>query len=286
MRHTAREHNFLGLGRGGGQRETAYKYHQEVISGAVTPEQASRLLGSYLKCSGIHLPPDPSVRELDGLARRFWEAVNTNADQVYHDRKISEKTAWKAVRLFFDPTPQGWVRAPRPHIFSPAEAPTTYIGDTGDLTDLGLFLEYTYLDANGNLQIRKFPSNDPPRVFWSQRTRSLYVFPGAYVGPCEPVDTSAPEAVMAERWLQRPPACSRVVDVPEVNVTYAGQCDTLVYRSDKFHDRNPDPVQTGSQEYIHQSGDGVGVWHGPGRVPAAIVITGGCQDVEERGIIH
>lgn len=260
-----------------------YKYRAAVVN-ALDGPAAQRLMGSDLSCAGIHLPDDPRESSLSGDARTLWDAAFQNATAYYKDEKLAKKTAWKTVRLFFAKDGRKWVR----HAALPAkgQGPVTYVGNPGDLVDLGACLEYTFIDGSADLQICRFSDSDPPSLFWSTSQRSLYVFPHADAVKCQTPDPWSNESTMFKRWAQRDAECAREIDVPEVDVQLLGNLDTLIYRSDKWHDRNPDPAVAGSQEYIHQVGDGVGLWQSPGNPPEAIVITGGCLDVEERGIIH
>lgn len=265
----------------------APSYHpayRVAVTGALDHEAAERLLGTSLTCKGIHLPKDPSPKTLSGQAAQFWHAAFDNANGYYDDRKIAEKTAWKALRCFFRKTWRGYQVAPALPL--PGRGPTSFIGNPGELTQLGTCLEYTFIDGNANLEIRRFPRNDPPFLYWSTRLRTCFVFPGSEPGPCQAPDLSSQSAVDFQRWAQREAECLRDVDVPEVNLQMQGAFDTVVYGSDKWHDPHPDDKMVGSQEYIHQVGDGVGLWRGPGKVPAALAFTGGCLDMEERGLIH
>lgn len=261
----------------------AYLYRAAVVK-HVGPEMAARLMGADLTCRGIHLPDDPSPSSLSGDARAFWDAAYKNADAYYSDSKVAKRTAWKALRLFFRNTRRGWESAPI--LPAPGAGPQVPIGETGDLVDLGVLIEYTYIDASAVLQICRFDDRAPPRLYWNDQRKSLYCFPQTSYGPCGEPDPYSNEATMFKRWAQRDPVCVREVDIPEVQVRLFGNMDTLVYRSDKWHGFNPDEAVEGSQEYIHQLGDGVGLWEAPGNPPAALVMTGGCLDVEERGIIH
>ena len=262
--------------------------YQARVVGSMDHEQAERVMGSYLTCSGIHLPNDPSPSTLTGDSRRFWDHVRGSANAYYKDQKIADKTAWKTTRLFFRQARGGYEW--RPSLPKPGRAqPSTYIGDVGDIVYLGALIEYTYIDGNAVLHVCRFPDDDPPSLYWSDQNKCLYVFPGTdtWNGTCQRPDMWSPEAKTFRMWAQRDPRGARKIDIPETNVRLDGQMDTLVYRSDKWHDANHDQkTMKGSQEYIHQFGDGVGVWQGPGKVPSAIVVTGGCLDVEPRGIIH
>lgn len=271
-----------------------HHWFQAAVVGQLGPEAAARLIGSSMKCSGIHLPDDPRVSTLDGDARKLWDAAYENALDYYigpsgdsSAKKTAEKTAWKTVRLFFR-APSSDEKSWRlePALPAVGQGPMAVISDPGDLVDLGKCLEYTYIDGAAVLHIVRFATSDPPSLCWSQEHRSLFMFPRAQRTSCSAPDPLRGSSKMFHRWAQRDAACERVFEVPEVDVQMIGALDTIIYRSDKWHDRNPDPDLSDSQEYIHQVGDGVGLWQSAGAPPDAIVITGGCLDVEERGIIH
>lgn len=270
-------------------RAPRYAYHSAVVQW-LPADQAERVMGSYLTCEGIHLPSDPSPRKLPSEVRDFWDKTRENAQSYYRDDKIAKKTAWKTTRLFYRDDGNGKYLGRDSALPTPGMGPVTYIGDPGDLVGLGVCIEYTYIWRNANgiphLGICKFPTEDPPSLYWSPQTASLYVFPGTDPGPCMQPDPWSTPAHVFKTWSQRDPQCQRVVDVPEVDLQLIGNLDTIVYRDDKWHDYNPDPAKTGSQEYIHQFGDGVGLWQSPGDPPGAIVMTGGCLELDPRGLIH
>jgi hypothetical protein len=263
------------------------QYHQNyraAVTSVVGAQEAKRLMGGGLKCDGIHLPKEPSPSTLTGRVGEFWHLAYENANRYYDDEKIAAKTAWKTTRLFFKKGITGWKLAPA--IPPAGRGPSSFIGNPGDLTQLGVCIEYTYIDGDANLQIRRFQKGDPPFLYWSRTHKTCYVFPGMVPGPCEDPDKWSNAGQEFKRWAQRDPECSRTVNVPEVNLQLLGLFDTVVYGSDKWHDPNPDDKMVGSQEYIHQVGDGVGLWQAPGALPPALAFTGGCLDMEERGLIH
>lgn len=268
---------------------SAPHYHRDyrvAVTRALSPDIATRVMGTELRCKGIHLPADPSPKALTGRASQFWQAAYQNAFKYYDDEKVAKKTAWKSLRLFFRPQGREWVLAPA--LPPPGKGPTSFIGDPGELEQLGVCIEYCFIDGDANLQIRRFPPDDPPYLYWSHPHRTCFIFPASERGDCQPPQLDAAGADVFYRWAQRKPKCLRMVDVPEVTLELCGLFDTVVYASDKWHDPNPDPSMQGSQEYIHQVGDGVGLWQAGvrGQAPQAIVFTGGCMDLEERGLIH
>lgn len=266
---------------GATQRRPSYHpAYRAAVTRVVDPRRAVQIMGSGLQCRGIHLPPDPSPRTLPPDVRRFWDAVVHNAGGYYRDQQIAEVTAWKAVRMFYAPN---GARVP---LLDERTRPSSPLGDPGELTQLGVLVEYTFIDALARLQIKKFPKNDAPFLFWSASLRTCYAFPGAELGACQVPDLLSTASATYKTWTQREPRCERDVDVPETSITLEGFCDTIVYASDKWHEPDPSIRMTASGEYIHQVGDGVGLWQAPGKVPLAVAITGGCFDLEARGLIH
>ena len=251
-------------------------------------------MGSLLACKGIHVPSDPNAKRLGEEPLKLYRAAYENAKKFYSvpgnqdPDELAQKAAWKTVRLFYqDPmSPQPTLAAALPE---PSNAPSTIIGQPDNLVRLGYLLEYTSIDGDATLHRYSF-EDDPPALYWDDNLKSLFVFPGTEgQTQCVTPPKDGPVVRMFKTWAQRAPKCESRIPVPEVDVKLDGWIDTLLYRSDKWHDPNPKNAMQGSQIYIHQHGDGVGVWTSPsakGKPPAAIVITGGCLDVESRGIIH
>jgi len=266
------------------------RQYRVAVTRALSHEEAERVMGTGLSCRGIHLPKDPSPRTLSGVAARFWDSAYRSALSYYGEADAegadatAKKTAWKTLRSFFVKRGRQWVL--RPSLPVPGTGPVSFIGNPGDLDQLGVCLEYTFVDGNAVLQIRRFPDDDPPYLYWSHQFKTCYVFPGAERGECMPPDLKSIGAKIFKIWTQRNPECVRMVDVPEVDVRLDGFFDTVVYRSDKWHDPNPDDRMIGSQEYIHQVGDGVGTWQAAGQVPPAMAFGGGCMELHGRGLIH
>jgi len=275
------------------KRKPRYMY-RAAVQFAVEADQAARIMGSNLQCRGIHLPPNPQPHNLGRAARKLYDLAYANALEFYSvpgnedPAELARHTAWKTVRLFYlDPLSQRPQLTPA--LPEPGKEPSTFIGEPKAFVKLGYLLEYTVIDGDANLHRYSF-QDDPPALYWSERLKSLFVLPGAQVGDvCRIPPKKGPLVSMFRTWAQRRPKCETDVEVPEVDVRLQGWIDTLVYRSDKWHDPNPRKAMVGSQPYIHQHGDGVGVWASAAsgdNPPAAIVVTGGCLDVMSRGIIH
>lgn len=248
-----------------------------------------RYLTLRIRNDEAHEPANPSPQVLHGDARRFWNEVEEQAWEIYGEHaeqhSIPEKTAWKAVRMRFEPHGNVWV--PKRH----AEQEIPYIlPNPGDTAWLGKLIEYVWITSEGEIYKRSF-GDTPPDLWWNKDQKTLYSFPTAHVpDQCLiiPPDLDA-TAEMFKTWSQRNAKCANLIDVPMVRMYPRGAADSVSYRSDKWHDENPDPRLSGSGEYIHMHGDRVWVWEDTTDVhetPNAIMIRGGRLDVEERGIIH
>lgn len=247
-----------------------------------------RFVRLRLRNEDVHEAPNPAPSVLPPQVKKFWDSVENQAWDIYgehaeqHD--IPEKTAWKAVRMHFEDAGGQWVRKP-----VDKELPFI-LPNPGDVAWLGKLLEYAWITPEGKLYKREFGTN-PPDLWWNKDQKTLYSFPTATVPDhCMPIpDDMQDTAHMFKRWAQRDAQCSKEIGVPMVRMYPRGSADSVSYRSDKWHDRNPDIALKGSNEYIHLHGDGVWVWEDCPEIcdtPNAIMIRGGRLDVEERGIIH
>lgn len=238
----------------------------------------------------VHEPKNPSPDVLPPDARAFWGNVADQAADIYgphaDEHSIPEKTAWKAVRMHWMDGGGMWV----PRQESAYELPYV-LPNVGDVAHLGHLIEYAWITPEGEVVKRSFPGPNPPDVWWSDEQKTLYAFPNTKVPdyclliPEDMEDT----AHTFKRWSQRDATCNKIIDVPTVRMYPRGAGDSVSYRSDKWHEENPEAGQQGSPEYIHLHGDGVWVWEDTRDLeatPNAIMIRGGRLDVEERGIIH
>lgn len=266
------------------------RYHfRSAVLGSMGPEQANEVMGMGLTCQGIHVPNNPSPRTIKPAeARQFWDKAKKVAQDYYGSDDTASHTAWRALRTFYKERDGQWTRRQGDRVLlDPSRLPAAPVGEPGDLVTLGVILEYTFLDPEANLIVRRFPDADPPKLYWQHDTKVLWVFPGTGMEECSNPYESPQAAREFKRWAQRNAECRQVIDVPATTVTLQGMADTVVYRSDKWHGRNHDQLRMpGSQEYIHQFGQGVGVWQDQGNPPSALCFQGGCLDMEERGIIH
>ncbi len=236
---------------------------------------------------GIHDPPHPSVRTLPEDARALYEQSFDEAMDVYHDKETAEATAWRTVRLKFRKAKRQWKRCSgrdcgwaAPMVLPPPKV---------DLVGLGVLVEYTFVDRNGELQRRNFRGHEPI-LWWDDKRKALYAFPRTSYTAClvrAKISRSALETY--ERWHQRQTECATEVSVPDVRVKPVGVADTVSYRSDKWHERSDDPRVRGAQEYIHHHWHDVWTFQDRDDArqrPEAIFIAGGALDLHERGLIH
>lgn len=247
-------------------------------------------LGGVFGDRSIHPPPDPNPRVLTGDARAFWDSVQQDAYDYYASagapkaKSVSEKTAWRAVRMHWEDRNGQWVPR-RAKLKRPRK---TKVPAPGDLITLGKLLEYAWLDNDGVLNVRKW-TDYPPNLYWNHRQKALYSFPHVPEQTvCEPVTEDLAEvAAEYEKWAQRKPTCVHPFEIDAgITIIPSGVGDSVAYRSDKWHIKNSVPYLENSQEYFHQFSDGVWISQDNDTSPHAILMRGGKLDVEERGIIH
>lgn len=229
-------------------------------------------------------PPNPSPDVLPSSLRNFWDGVEQQAENIYVDDQfeIAEKSAWRAVRMNFVEQEGQWRNYP-------VDPPLPLVlPDVGDCVVLGKLLEYAYITTEARIVHRKFDDGTPPDLLWNPEQQTLYAFPTTtFPEVCNVIERDMQDtAHVFKRWSQRDADCQRIVAVPMARLRPVGAGDTIVYRSDKWHDKNWERGLPGSQEYIHIFGDDVWVWEDNVRHPNAVMIRGGRLDVEERGIIH
>lgn len=239
---------------------------------------------------GIHDPPDPSPRVLPQDARDEWEEAFEGALSAYNDPETAKATAWRTVEMSWAETSRGrWNRCsngtcqiwPRDRV----------LPKPGDLVLLGVLVEYSWVDFDGELQVRAF-KKDPPELFWDETNKFMLSFPNLPYTSCQPIDSRVRQAHRKaietyQKWHARESHCNDEIRIPAVTIRAMGPSDTVSYRSDKWHDANPDPTVEGSQEYIHKHWKDVWTWQDTdnGR-PNAILVHGGALDLHERGLIH
>lgn len=242
-----------------------------------------------LRNDDVHEPPNPSPSVLPPQPKALWDHVENQSWDIYGEHaeqhKIPEKTAWKAVRMFYEDAGGQWVPKAEPDYELPYILP-----DPGDVAWLGKLIEYVWIDGQGGVYKRTF-SEYPPDLWWNDVQKTLYSFPTAHVPEhCLPIPQDLKDtAHMFKRWAQRDAECSKEVTIPMVRLYPRGAADSVSYRSDKWNDKNPDIQLKGSNEYIHMHGDKVWVWEDCPEIcdmPNAVMFRGGRLDVEERGIIH
>lgn len=257
---------------------------------------------AYAINDSIHDPPEPSPSALgSGETRALWDSVNEQALDYYGETDFAERTAWRVVRLHY--TNDGHTMRLRRN---PLTQPPLVMPHPGNTTIIGKALEYVWVTPSGDMQIRNFPDDNPPDIMWSPSLKALMIFPHQHLDEvCVPLQNprrtsreamrnfvdapsrTDPAVVMFKRWSEREAKCAKPFEVPEVTVKSMGPADTVVYRSDKWHDENTRRALEGSQDYIHTFGpDTPWIWQDNDKDPTAIMIRGGKLDAHERGIIH
>lgn len=245
-----------------------------------------------LNLRSVHEPKNPSPSTLgNGEARQFWNDIFAQSEEIYgvhgKEHEIPEKTAWRAVRMNFEPQGKIW----RPRKLPEFELPFILV-NPGDTAWLGKLLEYVWVTPEGDVFQRKFSNNNPPDLWWNHKQKTLFSFPNLEIPQdmCLPIpDDMKDTAHIFKRWAQRDAKCNKEVTVPVLRMYPKGATDSVSYRSDKWHDSNPDIALKGSGEYIHVHGPQVWVWEDTKdlrKTPNVVAIRGGNLDVEERGIIH
>jgi len=252
---------------------------------------------------GIHDPPEPDPSVLPADARARWEEVYADSFEAYGRKDVARATAWRTVRMSWRPGGKGpWMRCtndrcqvwPRPRRVPRPKS---------TLAGHGVLIEYGYVDADGQLQVRGVDQERPPVLYWDKVGKRFYVFPYASYGSCDPIDESTPQmkaGVQAYRTFHkgRKPQCSAKIQAPDVDIFAVGVSDTVSYRSDKFDGRSElqivelrgvpmqDPRAPSATPYIHKHWRDVWTWMDDENDPYVIVIEGGALDVHSKGIIH
>lgn len=252
---------------------------------------------------GIFDPAEPSPNVLPPEAREQWGDAYRKAMDRYGDNETAESTAWRVTRLSWRPgAKKQWQRCqngkcfmwPHPGIFPVPDM---------DLVSLGVLVEYAWINAHGELEARSFDGDDPT-LWWDDERKAMYSFPQASYPGCTILTTAekrkrAKAMEVYERFHARGASCAedvgaRINDWTKKNLRgkkmlAMGPSDVVVYRSDKWHDENPDPRVLGAQEYIHKHWHDVWTWQDqdiPNARPNAIFIQGGELALHERGLIH
>ncbi len=236
---------------------------------------------------GIYDPPLPSPRRLPEDARAVYDEAYAKAMKQYGDDETAKATAWRTVRLQWHKSgKRNWNRCangscgwPNPMV----------LPQPGDLVALGVLVEYAFVQRSGELETRKFEGQEPT-LYWDEKNKAMYAFPNAPYQACSlnsQPDSDSLETY--ERWHQRQASCFDEIEIPAATLKCMGPSDTVSYRSDKWHDKNPDPRVRGSQEYIHHHYTDVWTYQDiddKRRRPNVIYVTGGHLDLHERGLIH
>lgn len=235
---------------------------------------------------GIYDPPLPSPRHLENDARALYDEAYADAFKQYHDDETATATAWRTVRMKWKKQgKRSWQRCANGSCGWP---PDMVVPEPGDLTALGVLIEYAFIDKQGELQVRRFQP-DEPTLYWDEKNKAMYAFPTQRYQTCSQRQSNSGARETYERWHQRQATCFDDIEIPAVTMRCLGPSDTVSYRSDKWHDKVEDPRVRGAQEYIHHHFTDVWTYQDiddPRRRPNVIFVTGGHLDLHERGLIH
>lgn len=252
---------------------------------------------------GVYDPPEPSLSALDEDARARWQEAYDMSMQRFNRKEVAEATAWRTIRMSYQPARQGgaWVRCandrcqswPSPHVTPKPDAV---------LNGLGVFIEYSYVDPDGELQVIPMDPEHPPVLYWDDIGKRIYVFPQIEYASCDLIsddDDMQRAANVIRRWRKgQDPQCQSEITIPKRRLHAVGVADTVSYRSSKFDGKSElkvidlrgeptqDPREPGAQEYIHKHWQDVWTWQDHEDDPSVIVIEGGALDVHNKGIIH
>lgn len=238
---------------------------------------------------GIYDPPEPSTSVLPPDAKQVWDAAYEQAMKSYGDAGIAESTAWRKVKLSWKPTAANQWEQCTGGMCRPWPAPQKLPAPASDLIGLGVLVEYGYIDRKGTLIVWGMDQQMPPILWWDDKRKALYAFPGTPYPPCMLLnpqrDSNA--AKLYETWTKRKPECGLTeLTIPLPKMTCVGASDTVSYRSDKWKAKHDDPRVVGAQEYIHKHWHEVWTWIDNVKNPKAIMIQGGELDMHAKGIIH
>lgn len=246
-------------------------------------------------------------RAMPAPIRSIWDHAYDNARRYYRAQnapdpdELSKHTAWRVLNVLGYERKglrRKWVRTnpSSPVVGETAKgqvvhlnSPPEEIPSPGQTTVLGKLVELAWIDGAGRLQVLRFTEPGLPDLVWNEELKTLMAFPGIGMSACLPPGQYPAASKMLKRWAQRDAQCAREGGIPPYQVAPVGAADTIVYRSDKWHERNPHPDLKGSQEYLHMFGPGVfaeAAHANQGASPPAVLVQGGKLDVEERGIIH
>ncbi|HHO58184.1 MAG TPA: hypothetical protein ENJ85_03330 [Oceanithermus profundus] len=214
---------------------------------------------------------------LRGAERQLFDRLYSAAMGAYDNPKFAEGCGWRGVRVQRGRDVGAWGSS------EPLPPP-------GDTVVLGYLIEFAYVapGPDGELALYRslFKPGTEPELLWSRKNKMLVAFPQTRMPAMRNPLTPKQRALETEyrRWAQRAPRGSATIRVPRTDVALEGAADTVVYRSSKWTKVDGDPP--GSQEYIHQFGEKVGVHTSPGEPPSAIMFRGGKLDVLPAGIVN
>lgn len=154
---------------------------------------------------------------------------------------------------------------------NPAELPRP----RGQVTYLGTMLELQHFLPDRSEVRHSWSTRSAPHLFWSERDRALYSFPGVSLPRRFSRNVSGAKLAgeAYKRWTGLNPSRRRTTRAPASRVAAAGPATYILYRSDKW----PEQGETVRRpiNYVHPFDAGVVAFVGPGRVPTAFMVKGG-----------
>lgn len=219
--------------------------------------------------------------DMYGTTKEYYESQKAPVPE-----QLSRVSGWRAVNYYLEePGIAGWINknTGRTPIPTGAQYSLETIGPVGWQ---GKLLEVSYYGPNG-FTVDRF-NNTQSDMVWNPVTKVLASLPGTKIPNVrQPIQNSSQAAAkIYKTWHQRKATSQTPVKFPEYDLLVVGVVDTVVYRSDKWHEPNPDSYVQGSPEYLHQVDGGVFLSLEPREHPRAVLVRGGNLDVEEGGIVY
>ena len=147
----------------------------------------------------------------------------------------------------------------------------------GEVTYLGTMLELQHQLPDGSDVRHSWSVRRAPHLFWSEKRKALYSFPGLKMPKKRSPATGRSAGIDAyRRWTGRDPRGKTSVRAPRAAAAQAGAAYYILYRSDKW---TPAFVN-----YIHPFEEGVHAVLGAGKPPSVFMISGGLLRLTRRGL--
>jgi len=148
----------------------------------------------------------------------------------------------------------------------------------GEVIYCGTMLELQHFMPDRSEARHSWSTSSAPHLFWSERDKALYAFPGVALPRKfkRGVSGRSLAAKAYKRWTGLNPTKQRTARAPRSAAATAGPATYILYRSDKW---DPHPVN-----YVHPFDAGVVAYVGPGKVPTAFMVKGGRLRLTKGGL--